>query len=593
MLDLRAPGMGELSPDGKRLFFSWSVTGSSQVWRLDGPDRFPVQLTGGEDSTDLAGLSPDGRTLYLQRDRKGEENPGLYRMDVESGALIPIQHLPGIQTLFAFASADGRYVYFRSNDRKPDAYTIYRYDVAKGTKEPVVTEPGLWRIADHWPDGRLLLRKATGSLWSEYSEWDPATAKLTPMLGQGEREEYDVRYGAGAGEFLVLTPKFGEFRRLYRYQNGEFKALSGDLRWDVSSFDIDLGRTKILYTMNEAGYIRLGALDARTHAPLALPKLPEADHVFSGATTPDGRFTTLGIVTAKAPRASWIYDWKTGALTRWVIPSTPEIDTRTFTPAALEYYPARDGTKIPMFVRRPARMPQGPNAVVVDFHGGPEGQAQPGFSPYAQLFVDAGFIYVEPNVRGSNGYGKTWLNADNGAKRLDVVTDIEDCARFIRKAWAQDGKAPKIGIMGGSYGGYATLMGMTMFGGAYDAGVSNVGISNLLTFLNNTAPYRRILRTSEYGDPEKDREALLKLSATSYLDRLQGPLLIIQGASDPRVPVGEALQMYEAAAQKQVPSGLIIFPDEGHGAQKRGNRVLQMGHTLLWMQRHLQGITPQ
>ena len=143
--------------------------------------------------------------------------------------------------------------------------------------------------------------------------------------------------------------------------------------------------------------------------------------------------------------------------------------------------------------------------------------------------------------------------------------------------------------MGGSYGGYATLIAMTKFAGAYDAGVSIVGISSLVTFLQNTAPYRRILRASEYGDLEKDRDALVKLSAVSYIDSLKEPLLLIQGATDPRVPAGESIQMYEAAKRKGVPTGLVIFPDEGHGAQKRENRVLQTGHALLWFDRYLKG----
>jgi dipeptidyl aminopeptidase/acylaminoacyl peptidase len=588
LMDLRAPGMGEVSPDGTRLFFGWSVTGSRQVWRLDGPDRFPVQLTGGEDTTSLAGLSPDGKTLFLQRDRKGEENPGLYTMAADGGPLVPVQHIKDVQTFFGFVSDDGKTLYFTSNDIKPDSYAVYRHDLATGKKEAIVTEAGLWGIADHHPDGTLLLQKATGSLTSEYSEFDPATKKLTPVLGQGEKEEYSATYGAAPGQLLVLTPKFGEFRRLYRVEKGKFEPVTPELKWDVSGFTVDEARTRILYNVNEAGYTKLFALDAKTFLPIALPKLPEADHVVAGSTTRDGRYTTIGVETATAPRSSWVYDWTSGKLTQWVVPSTPETNTKDFSVATLEYYPARDGAQIPMFVRRPKNAPQ-PCPVVVEFHGGPEGQATPGFSPYAQMFVDAGFIFVEPNVRGSDGYGKTYLDSDNGPKRLNVITDIEDCAKYIRKAWAVDGKAPKIGVTGGSYGGYATLMAMTMFGGTYDAGVSEVGISNLVTFLNNTAPYRRILRISEYGDPEKDRDALLKLSATSYVDRLQAPLLIIQGASDPRVPVGEAVQMYDAAIRRGVPAGLIIFSDEGHGTQKRGNQVLAIGHTIEWMQRYLQG----
>jgi dipeptidyl aminopeptidase/acylaminoacyl peptidase len=282
-----------------------------------------------------------------------------------------------------------------------------------------------------------------------------------------------------------------------------------------------------------------------------------------------------------------VYEWKTRNLTQWVVPSAPEVDTSKFAVAKLEHYPARDGTKIPMLVRRPARCETELCPVVVSFHGGPESQSVPGFSPGAQLYVDAGFVFVEPNVRGSDGQGKKWLHADDGRKRLDVITDIEDAARYIRTAWAKNGKAPKIGVYGGSYGGYSTLVAMTMFAGAYDAGVSNVGMSNLYTFLMNTAPYRRILRASEYGDPEKDKDALLKLSPITYLDRLKAPLLLIQGASDPRVPVGEALQFQQALEAKKVPSKLVIFPDEGHGAQKRDNRVIQIGESISFFEKHL------
>ena len=150
-----------------------------------------------------------------------------------------------------------------------------------------------------------------------------------------------------------------------------------------------------------------------------------------------------------------------------------------------------------------------------------------------------------------------------------------------------NGKVPKVGIAGGSYGGYSTLMGMTRFAGTFDAGVAEVGMSNLITFLNNTAPYRRALRIPEYGDPVKDKDALIKLSPVTYLDQVKSPLLIIQGANDPRVPVGEALQIHQALSAKKIPSQLIIFSDEGHGAEKRGNKVFAIGHTLGFFQEHL------
>ncbi|GAA5175389.1 S9 family peptidase [Niveibacterium umoris] len=589
VLDLRAPGSGLLSPDGKHLYFSWRVSGSDQVWRLDGPDRFPLQMTGGEDRTLPLAVTPDSKWLVVSRDRKGEENPGIYLQPVAGGTLKAVQHLPKVQTRFAFVSDDSRFIYFSANDQKPDSYAIYRYEIATGAKTTVFDQPGLWDIADHASDGRLLLVKETGSQSREYSLLDRDGA-LKPLLGQGEQESYEAKFGHAPGELLVSTTKFSDFRRLYRWKAGKFEPLTGALKWNVEAFGTDDARRRLYYTVNEAGYSRSHALDLVSGKPLSLPWPAGADHQNIGSQTYDGRYVVLSVGTAKAPRQSLVWDWKTRKLTRWVTPSTPEEDTTRYAAAKLESYPARDGTPIPMFVRRPAQC-EGADApvcpVLVHFHGGPEAQSRPGFSPLWQMFVDAGFIVVDPNVRGSDGYGRAWLDADNGPRRLDVITDIEDASIYIRKAWAKNGVVPKVGVFGGSYGGYSTLIAMTMFAGAYDAGASAVGIANLNTFLKNTAPYRRALRISEYGDPERDHDALVKLSATSYIDRLKAPLLISQGASDPRVPVGEALQMYEAAKARGTPVELMIFADEGHGTSRRENQALEWGHILRFFQQHL------
>lgn len=587
VLDQRAPGGGLLSADGKSLYFSWKVTGVTQVWRIDGPQRFPVQMTGGADATTIGDATPDGKWLVLSRDRNGEENPGLYLQPVKGGELLPIQHIAGVQTEFAFVSDDSRYVYYRSNDESRDSYAIYRYNIATGKKERLFNEKGHWEILDHQRDGHLLLSNSLSNFANEVWEWDPATGKARLILGQGEKEEYRARYGAHPGELLIVSNKFGEFRRLYKYVGGAFSPVTPELKWDVSNAHIDHAHHALYYTVNENGYSKSYALDAQTYAPLTLPEFKGAGHVDIGATSHDGQQVVLSVDNNTAPRSSYVFDWKTHQLTQWVLPASPESDPAHFATATLESYPARDGTRIPMFVRRPAKCEPGPCPVVVYFHGGPESQSLAGFWATAQLYVDAGFIVVDPNVRGSDGYGKAWLHMDDGPKRLDVITDIEDAAIYIRKNWGKDGKAPKIGVMGGSYGGYATLMAMTRFGGAYDAGVATVGMSNLVTFLQNTAPYRRVNRMAEYGDLEKDHDALVKLSPVTYIDRLQSPLLIIQGASDPRVPVGEAVQMYNAASAKGVPADLIIFADEGHGAQKRDNVAMSLGHTLAFFEKYL------
>lgn len=588
MLDVRGAGGGALTRKGNKMFFNWRVTGNTQVWRQDGPMKLPIQLTGGEDSTYVASVAPDDSFVVVQRDIGGQENPGIYLLDPDGGALKVVQHTPRVQTQLQYVSDDSKHIYFSANDIKPDAYAIYRFDVKAGKRELVFDQPGLWEIADHRGDEWLLV-KNLGNTQQEIYLYNLKSKALTPLLGQNEAEEYAVQFGAKRGQVLVQTNKLGEVHRLYSLERGTLTAITPESKYDVQSFAIDQARKRIYYMINEQGYTKASALDARTLKPLALPKLAEADHTVVGGMSRDGRFVQLAVSGARLPQTPVVYDWQTRKMVTWRVPETPEVDVKTFAAQTLETYPARDGTKIPMFVRRPATCAADPCPVIVSFHGGPESQARPGFSPNAQLFVDAGFIYVEPNVRGSSGYGKAWLHSDNGPKRLNIITDIEDAAKYIRTAWAKNGVAPKIGVMGGSYGGYSTLMAMTYFAGAYDAGVALYSISSLETFLMNTAPYRRILRISEYGDPVKDKEAMKTLSPMTHVSKVKSPLLLVQGVNDPRTPVGEAVVIYRDLERRKIPSALILFADEGHGAKKRGNIVLQIGHTIAFFEKHLLG----
>ncbi len=588
MLDLRGAEAGFSTSKGDRQIYTARITGTAQIWRQDGALKFPVQLTGGEDRTDVVAIAPDDSFAVVSRDVGGQENAGVYLLSLEGGPLKVVQHTPKVQTQLQYISDDSKSLYLRANDKDPASYAIYRYDLATEKRQTIFEEKGLWEIADHKGDATWLLVKELGSTQQEIYEYDLKTKKLTPILGQGEVEEYNVAYGARPGQILVRTNKLGDFQRLYSLEAGKLTPISGELKHDVEAFTIDRARTRIYYRINEDGYLKLAVLDARTAKPLSLPKLPAAENVSLAGVSPNGRFAELSFDGSTAPPQTVTYDWQTGKLTTWRVPSTPEIDPKAFAKATLEYYPARDGTKIPMFVRRPARC-DGPCPVIVEFHGGPESQARPGFSTRAQMFVDAGFTFVTPNVRGSSGYGKAWLHADDGPKRQNIITDIEDASKFIRASWGKDGKAPKIGVTGGSYGGYSVLMAMTYFAGAYDAGAEQVGISNLVSFLANTSPYRRILRISEYGDPVKDKEALVQLSPITHVAKIKAPLLLFQGVNDPRVPVGESLQIYRQLEQRKIPGGLILFPDEGHGAAKRGNIVLTIGHTIAFFEKHLLG----
>ncbi len=587
ILDIRSPGSGVLSPDGTKLYFNWNITGVTQIWSIDGPKSFPVQMTGGQDRTRVVGISPENDYIIVSRDRKGQENPGLYLQDIEGGPLKEIQHKDKVQTFALHVSDDGKSIYYAANDIRPDSYSNYRYDVVTGKKELVFDRQGRWFISDSRGNGKFLVVNQIGNFAREYYEFDAKTKEFTPLLGIGENKDYSAEYGAKEGELIVLTPELGEFSRLYSYIDGKFNPITPDLSQEIESFRIDRQRKKIIYSINNKGYGQIKALDARNYRQLRLPQFKDSVQVWLNSMTRDGRYMSISVNDGKAPTKRYLYDSKRNRLTQLTLPSIPEMETDRFVAPELEYYPTRDGkTQIPMFVWRSQNC-QDPCPVIVHFHGGPESQSVARFSLLAQLFTENGFHYVEPNVRGSSGYGKTWVNADNGPKRLHVISDIPDAANYIRRTWRENGKEPKIGVMGWSYGGYATLVAMTKFAGSYDAGVSLVGISNLITFLENTASYRRQVRILEYGDPQRDRQALEKLSPINYIDRIQDPLLIIQGANDPRVPVGEAVQIQKALEDRNIQSQLIIFPDEGHGSSSRKNQVLEIGNTLGFFEKYL------
>lgn len=590
MFDVTAPGMGMLSADQKTLFFTWRVTGQSHIWKIDGPKSFPTQLTSGSDAVTLKEVSPNGKFLIISKDTNGQENPGLFRLDLKTGMITELYRKDKVQVGFSFLTDDSKFMYFTANDKKSDSYSTYKMNLDTLTTETIYDGDGNWYVADQKKNGeKLLFVKYTGARQSEFYDFDPKTKQMTPVIGQNEKAEYDVSYSAKEGEYLVLSDK-ENFKKLYLYKNKTLSVLTPkDLKFDVSGFSTDHTRSRIIYNVNRDGYTKLYAMDAKTFKPISIPDFKGADHVFAGATTRNGKVSMLGVVSSQSPRVSYSYDWSTKKMTQWVLPSAPEVDLKKFAVAELMSYEARDKTKIPMFVRFPQGCKESKNCpVVVHFHGGPEGQSEAGFSPMAQAFVNEGFIFVEPNVRGSDGYGKEWLDSDNGIKREKVITDIEDASVWIKNNWKNSkNESPKIGVMGWSYGGYSTLFAMTKFAGAYNAGVALVGMSNLVTFMQNTAPYRRILRMSEYGNPETDKEFMMRLSPVTYVDQIRDPLMIIQGANDPRVPAGEAIQMQETLTKKKIKSELIIFADEGHGSSKKENQVLEIGHMIEFFKKHL------
>src|SRR5581483_4056855 len=260
------------------------------------------------------------------------------------------------------------------------------------------------------------------------------------------------------------------------------------------------------------------------------------------------------------------------------------IPQRSFVAPSLVHYPSFDERKIPAFLYLP-RVQQSNLPVIIDVHGGPEGQTRPSFYPVTQYLINRGYGVLAPNVRGSTGYGYEYQSLDDVRKRMDSVADLKYAALWLAEKGIADPQ--RIAVMGGSYGGFMVLAAITTYPDLWAAAVDIVGIANFVTFLKNTGPWRRKLREAEYGSLEQDREFLEEISPIHHVDRITSPLMVIHGANDPRVPVGEAEQIVAGLRERGRPVAYLRFEDEGHGLVKLPNRIRAYTEVAAFLDRYL------
>jgi dipeptidyl aminopeptidase/acylaminoacyl peptidase len=341
----------------------------------------------------------------------------------------------------------------------------------------------------------------------------------------------------------------------------------------------------VAVVVNEAGYQRVSLRDVKTGSMLAEDSLPQqlVDEI---VWSPTGEHFVCVVDQTTEPAN--ILVWSSREKSSWPVTHyAAHIPRDVFVEPALCVYPSFDGVEIPLFVFTPKVIPEDRPAIVL-LHGGPESQFCAGFHPLVQYFVMRGYTVFAPNIRGSRGYGKTFLGLDDLDKRMDSIRDLDYLHRYI--AAEQLANPQRIALMGGSYGGYMTLAGLAFQPTLWAAGVDRVGMSNLVTFLENTAPWRRDLREREYGSLTHDRELLASLSPMSVIDQIQNPLLVIHGANDPRIPVAEAEQIvHELQARNRI-AELIVYPDEGHGLGKFKNRLHAYERSSAFLDLHVRGV---
>ena len=579
---------------------------TTQAHRVCQPLGMREQLTFYPEPINNLGTAPLTSSLdgfVFGKDVGGNEFWQLHWFDLKTRqpALLTDGKARNQSPLFAH---DGKQFAWSSTARNGRDTDIWMMDFATRQARTVVTEGGSWSAMDFSPDGkRLLVMRYVSAAESYPGVVELASGKLTLFPVDGGKAAFSgFRFAPdGRSVYFVsdepLDGKPSEFGTL-RYHDPakrEFKVLTAATPWDVDGFEIAEDGQHLAYVTNEDGIDRLHVLRLPGHQPVALPALP-VGAIGGFGFSADGQRLALTLNTATSPSDVHVLDIKGGKLTRWTRSEVGGLDATKFVAPTLIRYPTFDQVDgkprtIPAFYYKPAHVPAGRKLpVVINIHGGPEAQSLPTFNPTAQYLAnELGVAMLVPNVRGSSGYGKTYLSLDNAAKREDSVKDIGALLDWIAQQPELDGN--RVGVYGGSYGGYMVLASLMHYPERIKAGVEIVGISHFGTFLTNTENYRRDLRRAEYGD-ERDpamQAVFDRISPLNHAGKITAPLFVAQGRNDPRVPYTEAEQIVKAVRSNGQPVWFLMYNDEGHGFAKKANADYFGAATMLFWQQHLLG----
>ncbi len=595
---------------GGCLLISTRFAETAQVHRVCQPLGMREQLTFYPEP--VAGITPAPARaaqegFVFAKDKGGDEFAQLYWFDTATRSTTLLTDGGRSQNGGATLSSDGGLLAYSSTARNGTDRDVWIRDTKTGKARVLVTAGGSWRAMDFSPDGsELLVMRYVSVAESHPGVVDMATGKLTLLPVDGGKAAFGGFAFAPDGKavyYISDEPLIGkrgqstsqEFQslRFHDPETGKLEVLSADIPWDVEDFSIADDGRHLAFISNEDGSSKLHVLALPSHREITLPALPLG--VIGGlAFSPDGGRLALTLNSATSPSDVQVIDLAKSTTTRWTASEVGGLDASKFIAPALIRYPTFDKVggaqrTIPAFFYKPASPSKsGKYPVVINIHGGPEGQSSPSFNPTAQFMAnELGVAMLVPNVRGSSGYGKTYLSLDNADKREDSVRDIGALLDWI--ATQPDLDASRVGVIGGSYGGYMVLASLTHYSDRIRAGVDIVGISHFGTFLKNTENYRRDLRRAEYGDERDPAMAGVfeRISPLNNAARIKAPLFVAQGRNDPRVPWTEAEQIVKAVRENGQPVWYLLYADEGHGFRKKANSDYYNAATMLFWQQYL------
>ncbi len=584
--------------DGKDVYFRASMSGASQIYRIT-EDAWPYQLTTFEDGIDFFVLSYDGTMAIVGASVGGSEQSQLYLMDTQTGRVLQLTYFEDIQMGSVAWARDDKTIFYRSNEENGRDFFIYQMDIATGESKKVFGDAdgitGYNYLADISHDGTLLI---VGNYSSNVNNDLYLLTLATGEYSKLTEDEGDVMYGSvtlmpdNKTMWLVCNDNEDGMSRIANMEVGSPKVTFVltdwvDSKWEVDGIGVSRDYKYMAASYNEDGYMRLKLREVESGKELASPPL---DGIIGGGSSDMHGNVYFWFTGPTRARDVWRWNPHTQELKQLTFSIYAGIDRSIFTDPQLIRYKSFDGLEIPAFLYLPPGYEPGtPIPFIVSAHGGPESQFQPYFIRNFQYMMLNGYGILAPNPRGSSGYGLEYLNMDNYKNRKKSLQDYKAGVDYlIENGYTEQGK---IGIRGGSYGGYVVLGMITEYPDLFNAAVDVVGIANFKTFLENTKPYRRALRESEYG-PLSDPEFLKSVSPIHKADLIKTPLLVIHGENDPRVPVGEARQILAAVAANGGIVDSLIFPDEGHGASKRVNVIAEYRKQVEFFNRTLKGIEP-
>ena len=579
----------------RELLITTRFADTNQIHHVAFPGGARTQWTFLSDRVLGVAPRPNHEQLAFAADDGGAENYQLFLDDPRARTIARITDGRSRNVLSRWSNS-GALLAWSSNARNGKDMDLYVMDALnhKGARR-LKEVAGEWAIADWSPDERRVAAVEWISINETYVHLidvgNGRTETLTPRSSTGAPTVayMDVRWSKDGAALYWTTDLDSEFRRLVRYDlaTKTSTVLTPNVPWNVDAYDLsDDGKTIVL-AANEDGLSRLHVIDAASGAEKAGPKLPagQVDRIEFRRNSSEFAFN---LTTAKSSMDVYSFDLSTDKLVRWTESELGGIRPESLSEPTLVHYPSFDGRSIPAFVYWPGPPFKGPRPVVIEIHGGPESQFRPGFLGRANYLIDElGIALICPNVRGSAGYGKTYLKLDNGRQREDAVKDIGALLDWTAKQ--PDLDASRVAVMGASYGGYMSLATLTHYSDRLKAGIDIVGISNYVSFLEHTQGYRRDLRRAEYGDEREPamRRFLESISPLAHAAKIGVPLLVVQGKNDPRVPASESEQIVAQMRKNGKPVWYVVGKNEGHGFAKKKNQDYLQAVEVLFLRRYL------